>query len=127
MKRHTRQRDIVTRALDAQAGFVSAGDLHASIGAGGETIGLATVYRALTALAADGVVDVLTAPDGTSVYRACATDAHHHHLICRSCGRAVDIEADPIEAWANEVAAAHGYTKAQHVVDIFGLCPDCTT
>lgn len=126
MKRNTRQRDIVTRALEGMPGFVSAQDLHLHIQAGGETIGLATVYRTLASLAAEGGVDALAAPDGTSVYRACVSDEHHHHLICRRCGQTREIEAQPVEIWAREVAAAHGYTQARHVVDIFGLCPSCS-
>lgn len=126
MKRNTRQRDIVSRALNGLSGFVSAQDLHQRIQATGETIGLATVYRTLASLAAEGGVDALSAPDGTSMYRACASGAHHHHLLCRSCGRAVEIEAHPVEIWAREVAASHGFTQAKHVVDIYGMCPTCS-
>lgn len=126
MKRNTRQRDIVSRVLSGLSGFVSAQDLHQRIQATGETIGLATVYRTLSSLAARGEVDALSAPDGTSMYRACASETHHHHLVCRSCGRTVEIEAQPVEIWALEVAAAHGYTQAKHVVDIYGLCPRCS-
>ena len=127
VKRNTRQRDIVTRVLDGQTGFLSAQDLHHEIELSGQAIGLATVYRALTALVEEGRVDVLASSDGTSMYRACATAEHHHHLICRECGHAKEIEAQAVEAWAREVARAHGFTQARHVVDVFGVCPDCAS
>ena len=38
----------------------------------------------------------------------------------------VEIAADPVEAWAREVAARNGFTQPNHVVDVFGYCPDCT-
>ena len=54
------------------------------------------------------------------------TTGHHHHLICRNCGLTVEIAADEVEAWAKRVAARHGFTQAAHVVDVFGLCENCT-
>jgi len=38
----------------------------------------------------------------------------------------IELEADEVETWAQHVAATHGFTEAQHVVDVFGLCPACT-
>ena len=73
------------RSADAR-GFVSAQSLHATLREENTGIGLATVYRALAGLAAQGDADSLQSPDGESLYRACKTPGHHHHLICRSCG-----------------------------------------
>lgn len=50
---------------------------------------------------------------------------HHHHLICRRCGRTVELEAAAVERWARQVAAEHGFVEPDHVVDIFGLCAEC--
>lgn len=125
MKRNTWQREAVKRCLDDSGGFVSAQALHARLRGEGTVIGLATVYRALIDLAASGEADTLQ-QEGECLYRACATAGHHHHLVCRNCGTTVEIEADAVESWANSVAAAHGFTAAEHVVDVFGLCPVCS-
>jgi Fur family transcriptional regulator, ferric uptake regulator len=125
VKRQTWQREAVREALGSTEGFVSAQALHSTLRDGGSAIGLATVYRALSSLEEDGDVDSLQ-QDGESLYRACTTGAHHHHLICRNCGATVEISADPVEQWARQVAAEHGYTQANHVVDVFGLCAECT-
>ena len=126
MKRNTWQREAVRNALDANDGFVSAQALHAVLHATGSPIGLATVYRALADLAIKGDADSLQSPDGESLYRACSSNEHHHHLICRNCGLTVEIEADAVERWAKDVAAQNGFTDAAHVVDVFGLCAACT-
>jgi Fur family ferric uptake transcriptional regulator len=126
MKRNTWQREAVRAALGATEGFVSAQGLHGALHAGGSSIGLATVYRALSDLAAQGDADSLQSPEGESLYRACSTNDHHHHLICRNCGLTVEIEADAVETWAKSVAASNGFTDAAHVVDVFGLCAACT-
>ena len=123
-KRTTWQRSAVRDALGDSEGFVSAQSLHAALRGAGSTIGIATVYRALADLAETGEADQLQ-QDGESLYRACTPGKHHHHLICRSCGRTVEIEADAVEAWAHSVAQAHGFTSPSHVVDVFGTCPEC--
>jgi Fur family ferric uptake transcriptional regulator len=125
VKRNTWQRDAVREALGGSEGFVSAQALHASLKGAGSTVGLATVYRALADLATEGEADSLQ-QDGESLYRACTPGTHHHHLICRSCGTTVEITADEVEAWAQNVAARHGFTRPQHIVDVFGYCPKCS-
>lgn len=124
-QRNTWQRDRVRAALGDAPGFVSAQDLHAALRTDNTGIGLATVYRALATLAASGEADQLQSPEGEAIYRACSSSGHHHHLICRSCGRAVEIEATDVEQWAQRTAAQHGFTQAEHVVDIFGVCAEC--
>jgi Fur family ferric uptake transcriptional regulator len=125
MKRNTWQREAVREALGGTEGFVSAQNLHAAMKGSGSEVGLATVYRALADLAVEGDADSLQS-DGESLYRACTPGSHHHHLICRRCGTAVEITADPVETWARDVAAEHGFTQPQHVVDVFGYCAECS-
>jgi Fur family ferric uptake transcriptional regulator len=125
MKRNTWQREAVREALGTSENFVSAQSLYSSLRENGSPIGLATVYRALADLANDGDADSLQA-EGESLYRACTPGSHHHHLICRDCGLTVEIEADAVEEWAQSIAADHGFTRANHVVDVFGYCADCS-
>ncbi|THG29493.1 Fur family transcriptional regulator [Naasia lichenicola] len=126
MKRNTWQRQAVREALDTSQGFVSAQHLYAGLRESGSPIGLATVYRALADLAVEGEADSLQSTEGESLYRACSTQEHHHHLICRNCGTTVEIEADAVEQWAASTAARHGFTEPRHIVDIFGLCAACS-
>ena len=125
VQRNAWHRERVREALAGAGGFVSAQALHATLRDENTGIGLATVYRALAGLAAQGDADSLQSPEGENLFRACETRGHHHHLICRSCGVAVEIEADAVEEWAQRTAAQHGFSQAEHVVDIFGICADC--
>ena len=124
-QRNTWQRERVREALTDSGGFVSAQTLHATLRGENTGIGLATVYRALAGLAATGDADSLQSPEGEALYRACISTGHHHHLICRSCGLTVEIAATDVEQWARTTAATHGFTEAEHIVDIFGLCSSC--
>ncbi len=123
-RRNTKQRDAVRDVLARTPGFVSAQQLHAAM-RDDTGIGLATVYRNLALLADDGEADALQSPSGETLYRACASDSHHHHLICRECGKTVEISAEPVEQWARETAASHGFSNSQHIIDIFGECDEC--
>jgi Fur family transcriptional regulator, ferric uptake regulator len=126
VRRVTKQRMAVAAVLADQAEFRSAQELHSELRARGEAVGLTTVYRALQALADEGAVDVLRGDDGEAVYRRC-TQTHHHHLVCRGCGRTIEVEAPQIERWADDIAGQHGFTAVTHTVEIFGLCPSCAT
>ncbi|HEU5157643.1 MAG TPA: Fur family transcriptional regulator [Streptosporangiaceae bacterium] len=121
----TPRRDTVRGALAASDGFRSAQDIYATLRADGTKIGLTTVYRALQALSESGEVDVLRTDDGESVYRACQTGEHHHHLVCRACGRTVEVAGPVVERWAEAVGAEHGFAEVTHTVEIFGTCADC--
>ena len=123
--RTTRQRTAVADVLSRIDGFRSAQDLHDLLRHEGASIGLTTVYRHLQALADAGQVDVLRTDDGEAVYRRCPTDAHHHHLVCRTCGRTVEVEGPAVERWADAVAADHGFSDVSHTLEIFGTCPGC--
>ena len=123
--RPTRQRTAVASALASVEGFTSAQALHDVLRARGESVGLTTVYRHLQALADAGEVDVLRNDDGESVYRRCAAEDHHHHLVCRVCGATVEVTGPAVEAWASAVAAEHGYADVSHTLEVFGTCPRC--
>ncbi|MGE3284892.1 MAG: Fur family transcriptional regulator [Pseudonocardia sp.] len=123
--RATRQRAAVSALLDRLSDFRSAQEIHEELRRAGEGIGLTTVYRTLQTLADSGEVDVLRTDSGESVYRRCDSTDHHHHLVCRRCGRAVEIEGPAVETWAQKVADEHGFTELSHTVEIFGLCREC--
>jgi Fur family transcriptional regulator, ferric uptake regulator len=124
--RVTKQRLAVDAALDQLEDFVSTQELHRSLQDSGVSVSLATTYRILQSMADEGAVDVLRSTDGEAVYRRCEADSHHHHLLCRRCGKAVEIEAPAVEAWAAKMAAEHGFTAVTHTVEIMGLCAECS-
>lgn len=123
--RSTRQRSAVIVALDEIDDFRSSQELHDYLRHKGENVGLSTVYRTLTALAAAREVDVIVREDGESVYRKCS-GTHHHHLVCRTCGRTVEVAGPAVERWADAVAEENGFTEVNHTLELFGLCAECS-
>ncbi|WP_448629466.1 Fur family transcriptional regulator [Cellulomonas soli] len=123
--RQTKQRTEILDLLGTLDEFRSAQQLHELLRARGSGVGLATVYRAVQRLVENGEVDVLRSEDGEAVYRRCERRSHHHHLVCRRCGRTVEIDAPVAEGWAAQIAAAHGFDDVDHTIELVGTCATC--
>ncbi|MFI7024436.1 Fur family transcriptional regulator [Micromonospora sp. NPDC049900] len=122
--RNTRQRAEVVGLLDELTEFRSAQGLHAQLRDQQASVGLTTVYRTLQALVDAGEVDTVRLPSGEQLYRRCSR-SHHHHLVCRECGRTVEVVGPAVEEWAEGVTAQHGFTDLNHTLEIVGVCADC--
>ena len=123
--RSTPQKRAVAALLAETGHFRSAQELYADLRARGTRVGLTTVYNQLRALADSGEVDVLRAEDGETLYRRCQSDDHHHHVLCRVCGRTVEVAGRAVEKWAAKVAAEAGFVDVRHTVEVVGTCADC--
>lgn len=121
----TRQRDAVVNLLGQVEEFRSAQELHGMLRQRGERVGLTTVYRALQAMVDAGEIDVLRPEGGETVYRRCDKGSHHHHLVCRDCGRTVEVEGPAVERWADQMGRRHGFTDVSHTLEVFGVCAGC--
>ena len=121
-RRATKQREAVESYLADGTTFVSAQQIYAGLREQGSTIGLATVYRALQGMVEEESVDALRTDEGEVVYRRCRSGSHHHHLVCRECGRTVEVEGPAVEQWADSVAGQHGFRDISHTLELFGTC-----
>jgi Fur family ferric uptake transcriptional regulator len=120
----TRNRTEILALLRQAGSFQTAQDVHGALRQRGLSIGLATVYRNLAALAHMGEVDAVVGASGETRYRSCSAE-HHHHLVCRGCGRTVEVALDALESWCRTTAAAHGFHDVEHSLEIVGTCADC--
>jgi Fur family ferric uptake transcriptional regulator len=123
-QRSTRQRRAVQDLMNTLDEFSSAQEIHARLRDSGSIVGLTTVYRTLQTMASAGEVDVLRPEDGEARYRRC-TPEHHHHLVCRRCGRTLEVDSPAVEHWADDMGHRHGFSDISHTLEIFGVCPDC--
>ena len=122
--RNTRQRRAVADLMEDLEGFRSAQQIHALLEERGQNVGLSTVYRTLQALADADEIDALRSDEGETLYRRCSS-GHHHHLVCRDCGRTVEVEGPTVERWADRVAGENGFADVSHTLEIFGTCGSC--
>jgi Fur family transcriptional regulator, ferric uptake regulator len=124
--RMTRQKRAVAALLADTEEFSSAQDLHARLKETGEKVGLATIYSQLRTLADAGEIDSVRGDGGEALYRRCDLVSHHHHLVCRRCGHAVELDAPDVEAWARRVGGRYGFRHLDHVLEITGVCDRCS-
>lgn len=124
--RATRQRAMLLSIMDETEEFRSAQEIHRILRDAGSTIGLTTVYRAMQQLVDAGEADMITITGDEKLYRRCRRAAHHHHLVCRSCGTAREVRVPSVERAVDRLAADHGFTDVDHMLEIFGRCPACS-
>ena len=122
--RVTRQRLEVLVELSRERDDITAQELWRRLRERDSQTGLATVYRTLALLADKGVVDTLSHHGTELCYRLC-TELHHHHLVCSSCHRVVEVEQCGLGSWLDTVTAQHGFVATDHRVEITGLCAAC--
>jgi Fur family ferric uptake transcriptional regulator len=123
-QRRTRQRAAVDALLSDLAEFRTAQQIHDDLRHLGDRVGLTTVYRTLQHMVDAGELDAIRTGDGETAYRRCS-DGHHHHLVCRSCGRTVEVSGPAVETWANSIAKDNGFRDVSHDLEIFGTCSNC--
>ena len=88
-------------------------------------LGLVTVYRTLVLLEELNLVRRIHRDDGCHGYLS-SSPGHRHVLICSGCGRAVEFPGgDDLRVLIEQVETGTGYRVNDHLLQLFGLCPDC--
>ena len=124
--RITAPRRTVAELVADRDGHFTAADLVADARARQLGIGRATIFRSLEVLVALGAVERLDLPSGEHAYVPCEP-AHHHHVVCSRCGRAVAVGIDDgrLAGVVRDVARQTGYRVESHRIELFGICPAC--
>jgi len=90
-----------------------------------DEIGLVTVYRTLDVLAELGLVRRVHDHDECHGY-VLASPGHHHHLICRKCGKAVEFTGEgDLSTMLERIHRQTGYDIDEHLLQLYGVCPEC--
>jgi Fur family ferric uptake transcriptional regulator len=119
----TAQRLAVMRAVSAQPHITAervAQAVKAEIGA----ISLQSVYDALSLLVVEGLIRRIE-PSGSPARFESRVGDNHHHLICRACGRLVDVDCAVGAAPCLTAADGQGYEIDEAEVVYWGRCPQC--
>ncbi|NWF92558.1 MAG: transcriptional repressor [Syntrophaceae bacterium] len=87
-------------------------------------IGLTSVYRSLDLFESMGIV--FKAVNGSSVkYKACESEDHHHHIVCKLCGRVAELDFCDISSWSEKVRESTGFEVTDHQLNFYGYCKAC--
>jgi len=83
------------------------------------------IYDVLAALTAAGLVRRIELPGCPARYEGRVGD-NHHHLVCRTCGRVVDVDCPAGRVPCLDPGGDHGFAVDEADVTFWGVCPDCT-
>ena len=121
-------RRAVVEALGRQRCAVTAIEIDQDLRRRRPGVGRASVYRALEQLEQLGLIQRLEVARGSSSYeRIEPSGEHHHHAICRNCGRVVPFEDSGLELAINRVASQVRFNLSEHEVVLRGLCERCVS
>jgi Fur family ferric uptake transcriptional regulator len=119
-------RTAVVEALAGHDCAVTALDLDEELRRRRPPVGRASVYRALEQLEQLGLVQRIEVCRGTAGYeRIDPAGHHHHHAICRDCGRMVPFEDPSLERAIGAVSKSVNFEVTQHDVVLRGRCEKC--
>ena len=119
-------RRAVVELLGRQNCCMSAHEIHDRLRRARRPVGIASVYRALETLAELRLVKRVDAGDGVARFEPARPDGdHHHHLVCRDCGKVEAFSDERLERAIDRVAGGLGYSVQEHEVVLTGACADC--
>ncbi len=119
----TRSQERILKLLKTLNRAISAQDLYIELRSRNQSMGLATVYRALDGLKLEGAVQVRTLRNGESLYSSVQRD--QHHLTCLNCGQSIPINECPVHDLESELQDSHQFKIYYHTLEFFGLCQQC--
>lgn len=121
MQRDTAQRRAIRRALRESGRPLGALEVLESSRRHAPKLGLATVYRTLKALGAEGEVATVELPGAAPRYEA-AGKGHHHHFLCGGCGKVFELDGC---LGSLKGLLPRGFRMSSHELLLHGRCRGC--
>ena len=103
--------------------FLSVEDIQRKINKIGINLDLSTIYRNLMVLENSNLVCKIQ-NENSNLYKIRTMKKHHHHLICKKCGKAVSFEYCPTDTFSR-IAEENGYTFTDDKIELYGYCNNC--
>jgi Fe2+ or Zn2+ uptake regulation protein len=122
----TPQRKAVLRMLNSSQTHLTPAAVYERVKKLNPRISLVTVYRTLNILVELGLICEVRTGANSKSYVA-GNPAIHGHLICTNCGKVDDFEGYDISDLLGKLSGESGYDIKAHRLDLYGLCPVCTS
>ncbi len=122
--RITPQREMIVRAIAHSGCHMTAEEVLAEVQQHTRAINLATIYRNLDLLVAEGLATRIDIGKNQVVY-ATLNHGPHIHLVCRNCGQVIDADPQLLAPIAEQVQREHAFAADLNHIAIYGLCESC--
>jgi len=122
--RLTPQRMLVIEALHSARGHISAEEIYERLHARYPYSNVSTVYRTLELLKRLNLVTETDFGEGRVRYHV-IEKGHHHHLVCRTCGRIIDLDESMVDPLKAALLRSYGFEADLRHLAISGECGEC--
>lgn len=121
------RRAVVNMVMQNKGNHLTAEELYDLVKKDCPEIGLATIYRTIQLLEEIGVLCKLNLDDGCNRYELVdQEESHqHHHLICKKCGKVIEVEEDLLDSIEKNVEGKYNFKIENHSVKFLGICNEC--
>ena len=129
--RLTLPRKIILNILEEAKHHLSADDIYAQLHKDYSSVGFATVYRTLDLLTRLGLINKFDFGDGRARYELRINKKHHHHLICKLCGKVIDYkdfvdeETELVHKMEDRLCKKYVFKIEDYYFHFYGFCNNC--
>lgn len=121
----TEQRKAILQVLAANSkNLISAEALHNQATKIYDKTNMSTIYRNLEMLEKFNILYKFTAENGTTLFKLICSDDHHHHIICKQCGKTEAIDFCPLNT-LKKISKDKNFNLTDHKLELYGFCMDC--
>ena len=117
-------RFLIYQELSSAMTPLSPLELYRTLNSKKRKIGLTSIYRCLDLFESLGIVFKIMARPIVK-YKLCESDYHHHHIVCKRCGKVVELNFCDISNWSRKATESTGYEITGHQFVLYGFCTDC--
>ena len=123
--RVTLQRQIILEAVETFPGHFSPEDVYAQFRDRFPQVNVSTVYRTLEMLEEAGLVTHTHFDNGVAKWHR-AEAGSHQHLVCRECGRELELDLEVLSPLAADLLKRYGFNADLAHFAIVGTCKTCS-
>jgi len=122
----TKQREVILSTLYNNEGHYTPEEIYQIIKRENPDLntGIATIYRTLSLLENANIATSISFGTQGKKYEL-GVKAHHDHIICTKCGKILEFFDESIEKKQEKIAKSLGFKMEDHIMKIFGICPEC--
>lgn len=118
------RRAILDVLLQHKNHFLSAEEIYSKAKKRYLQTNFSTIYRNLEILEKTGMLHKTNIHSGVSRYELICHDTHHHHIICKGCGKTAPIDFCPLKDLHRELQHQN-FTLTDHKFELYGYCEKC--
>lgn len=123
--RNTKRRNLILEVVEENKSPMPVEAIFIRLKERGVPINISTVYRALEALVASGLVTKTTLSDSNKALYEMSSLEHKHHLLCVKCRQLFVINDCPLGDYEKALEERTGFSVKGHRLELYGYCLSC--